>query len=103
MSSKRNSMRKLSTSSRSSSRSSSGRGSGKSVGEKHVNLKRGKSEAELKAAERAEREKVAPFAYEDDAKHVRTTIGLEVDASTVELSTEQRQLISPFARAAASR
>ena len=35
---------------------------------KHVNLKRGKSEAELKASERSEREKVAPFSFDKPSR-----------------------------------
>jgi len=62
---------------------------------KHVNLKRGKSEAELNAAKKEEKEKIAPFSFEKDAKPLHKSLGLDPDGSTVELNNKN-STIAPF-------
>lgn len=63
--------------------------------QEHVGLKRGKSLAEMKAAERAEKEKIAPFAFEDGPKPTAKCLGLTPDCSASEMNNKN-STVAPF-------
>jgi hypothetical protein len=61
----------------------------------HVNLKRGDSEAELKAKRTSVKEKIAPFSFQEPPKPLRPTLGLEPNTSTVEINNRTKR-VAPF-------
>eukprot|EP00512_Aurantiochytrium_limacinum_P002429 CAMPEP_0171498190 /NCGR_PEP_ID=MMETSP0958-20121227/7710_1 /TAXON_ID=87120 /ORGANISM="Aurantiochytrium limacinum, Strain ATCCMYA-1381" /LENGTH=77 /DNA_ID=CAMNT_0012032557 /DNA_START=87 /DNA_END=320 /DNA_ORIENTATION=- len=63
--------------------------------DKHVCLKRGQSKAELRAQERSEMEKIAPFSFEESPKPLKKSLGLVPDSSKVEIN-KKGPTIAPF-------
>jgi len=61
----------------------------------HVCLKRGASLAEMKAKERSEKEKIAPFSFEKSPKPLKKCVGLVPDSSVVEVNTDGK-VVAPF-------
>lgn len=61
----------------------------------HVGLKRGESLAEMKAEEKEEKSKIAPFAFEEKVKPLKKTLNLEPNTSTVEVNAKNKK-VAPF-------
>ncbi|GBG28927.1 Hypothetical Protein FCC1311_051482 [Hondaea fermentalgiana] len=63
--------------------------------DKHVCLKRGESKAEMRAQEKSEKEKIAPFSFEESPKPLQKSLNLVPDSSKVEIN-KKGSTIAPF-------